>query len=106
MEEPLGQLAGGVFGGLMGGLGGGTSGISMGIGMGVFHSALVATGLIGGMVVGSYVLARTIFGRVVRDRGERMQRLMSRLAEQVAASSVRSPDVSRPAERPALDRGD
>jgi hypothetical protein len=31
---------------------------------------------------------------------------MSRLAEQVAASSVRSPDVSRPAERPALDRGD
>ena len=105
MEEPLGQLAGGLFGGLMGGLGGGTSGISMGIGMGVFHSALVASGLIGGMVVGSYVLARTIFGRVVRDRGERMQRLMSRLAEQVATTSVRTPEVSRPAERPALDRG-
>jgi hypothetical protein len=105
MEEPLGQLAGGLFGGLVGGLGGGTSGISMGIGMGVFHSALVATGLIGGMVAGSYVLARTIFGRIVRDRGERMQRLMSRLAEQVAATSVRAPQVSRPDERPALDRG-
>jgi len=105
MEEPLGQFAGGLFGGLMGGLGGGTSGIAMGIGMGVFHSALVATGLIGGMVAGSYVLARTIFGRTVRSRGERMQRLMSRLAEHVAATAVRTPEVSRPAERPALDRG-
>jgi hypothetical protein len=34
-----------------------------------------------------------------------MQRLMSRLAEHVAATAVRTPEVSRPAERPALDRG-
>jgi len=105
IEEPLGQLAGGLFGGLMGGLGGGTSGIAMGIGMGVFHSAPIAFGLIGGMVSGSYLLARTIFGRVVRDRGERMQRLMSRIAEHVAATAARTPEVSRPAERPALDQG-
>jgi predicted lipid-binding transport protein (Tim44 family) len=105
IEESLGQLAGGLFGGLMGGLGGGTSGISMGIGMGVFHSVLVATGLIGGMVAGSYLLARTIFGRMVRERGERMQQLMSRLAEHVSATAVRAPELSRPAERPALDRG-
>ena len=104
MEEPLGQLAGGLFGGLMGGLGGGTSGIAMGIGMGVFDSAAIAVGLIGGMVTGSYVLARTIFGRMARGRGERMQRLMSRLAEHVAATAVRTPEVSRPAERPALGR--
>src|SRR5215213_11680812 len=77
IEEPLGQLAGGLFGGLMGGLGGGTSGIMMGIGMGVFHSAAIAVGLIGGFVTGSYVLARTIFGRMSRGRGERMQQLMS-----------------------------
>ena len=105
MEEPLGQLAGGLFGGLMGGLGGGTSGIAMGIGMGVFHSASVAVGLIGGFVATSYVLARTIFGRMVRGRGERMQRLMSRLAEHVAATAVRTPQADRPPERPALDRG-
>lgn len=105
MEEPLGQLAGGLFGGLMGGLGGGTSGIAMGIGMGVFHSAPIAVGLIGGMVTGSYFLARTIFGRAVRGRGERMQRLMSRLAAHVAATAVRAPEVSRPAERHALDQG-
>lgn len=105
IEEPLGQLAGGLFGGLMGGLGGGSSGIAMGIGMGVFHSAAVATGLIGGMVAGSYLLARTIFGRMARSRGERMQRLMSRLAEHVAATAVRAPEVSRPVERPALDPG-
>ena len=105
MEEPLGQVAGGLFGGLMGGLGGGTSGIAMGIGMGVFHSAPIAVGLIGGMVSASYLLARTIFGRTVRSRGERMQRLMSRLAEQVAATAVRQPELGRPAERPTLDRG-
>ena len=105
MEESLGQVAGGLFGGLMGGLGGGTSGIAMGIGMGVFHSPAVAAGLIGGMVSASYLLARTIFARMVRTRGERMQRLMSRLAEQVAATAVRTPELSRPAERPALDRG-
>jgi hypothetical protein len=105
MEEPLGQLAGGLFGGLMGGLGGGTSGIAMGIGMGFFHSVPIAVGLIGGMVTGSYVLARTIFGQVARGRGERMQRLMSRIAEHVAATAARTPQVGRPAEPPALDRG-
>ena len=77
----------------------------MGIGMGVFHSAAVAVGLNGGMVSASYLLARTIFGRTVRSRGERMQRLMSRLAEHVATTAVRTPEASRPAERPALDRG-
>jgi hypothetical protein len=105
MEEPLGQFAGGLFGGLMGGLGAGTSGIAMGIGMGVFHSAPVTVGIIGGMISASYLLARTIFGRTVRTRAERMQRLMSRLAEHVASTAVRSPELSRPAERPALDRG-
>ena len=106
MEEPLGQLAGGLFGGLMGGLGGGTTGVSLGIGMGAFHSAAIAAGLMGFFVSGSYLLARTIFGRVARGRGERMQRLMSRIAEHVAATATRTPEVSRPAERPALDGGD
>jgi hypothetical protein len=34
-----------------------------------------------------------------------MQRLMSRIAEHVAATAARPPEVSRPAEPPALDRG-
>jgi hypothetical protein len=34
--------------------------------MGVFHSAGNRAGLIGGMVAGSYLLARTIFGRMAR----------------------------------------
>jgi hypothetical protein len=105
MEEPLGQLAGGLFGGLMGGLGGGSSGIAMGIGMGVFHSAPIAVGLIGSFIGGSYLLARTIFGRTVRGRGDRLQRLMSRLADHVSATALRTPDASRPAERPTLERG-
>lgn len=104
IEEPLGQFAGGLFGGLMGGLGGGTSGIAFGIGMGVFHSAPIAVGIIGGMISSSYLLARTIFGRMVRGRGDQLQRLMSRLAEQVAATAVRTSAPDRPAERPALGR--
>jgi hypothetical protein len=105
MEEPLGQLAGGLFGGLMGGLGAGTSGIWFGIAMTVFHSAAAAVPLIGGTIGASYLLARTIFGRMVRGRGERLQRLMSRLAEHVAATSASPTEMGRPAERPSLERG-
>ena len=105
IEEPVGQLAGGLFGGLMGGLGAGTSGISFGIAMTVFNSAAAAVPLIGGMIGVSYLLARTIFGRTVRSRGEQLQRLMSRLAEHVAATATRTPQVSRPAEHPSLERG-
>lgn len=105
IEEPLGQLAGGLFGGLMGGVGGGTSGIWFGVAMAVFNSAAAAVPLIGGTIGVSYLLARTIFGRTVRSRGERLQQLMSRLAEHVAATAIRAPQVSRPAERPSLERG-
>ena len=105
MVEQLSQLAGGLFGGLMGGLGAGTSGFAMGIGMGVFDSAAITVAIIAGMITGSYALARTIFGRVAKGRGERLQRLMSRLAEHVTATAARTPHVERPAERPSLERG-
>jgi hypothetical protein len=90
IEEPLGHLAGGLFGGLMGGIGGGMSGVAMGIGMGALHSAPIAVGLIGAFVSGSYLLARTVYGRMFRSRGERLQALMSRLAAHVAATTARS----------------
>ena len=105
MEEPLRQFAGGLFGTLMGGLGGGVGSIAMGIGMGTFESAPVAAGLIGAVIGGSYLLARTIFGRTVRSRGDRLQRLMSRLAERVASTSARTAEVSRPVQRPSLGQG-
>ncbi len=112
IEERLGGLAGGLFGGLMGGLGGGTTGISAGIGMGVLHSWAAFAGIWGGVVAGSYLLARTIFGRVARGRGEALQNLMSRLVEHASAAAVRAPGLARPADEPrslegggrALDR--
>ena len=106
IEEPLGPLAGGLFGGVIGGVGGAGGGVVLGIGMSLFDSMPIALGMVGGFVGASYLLARTIFGRMVRGRGERLQRLMSRLAEHVAATSVRSSEVSRPAERPSLERGE
>jgi hypothetical protein len=100
IEERLGGLAGGLFGGLMGGLGGGTTGISAGIGMGVLHSWAAFAGIWGGVVAGSYLLARTIFGRVARGRGEALQNLMSRLVEHASATAVRGPGLARPTDEP------
>ena len=106
IEERLGGLAGGLFGGLMGGVGGGTTGISAGIGMGVLHSWGAFAGIWGGVVVGSYLLARTIFGRVVRGRGEALQTLMSRLVEYASATAVQAPGLARPSEElRSLERG-
>jgi hypothetical protein len=100
IEERLGGLAGGLFGGLMGGLGGGSGGISAGIGLGALHSAAAFAGIWGGVIAGSYLLARTIFGRVVRGRGDALQNLMTRLAEHVSATAVKAPGLARPSEEP------
>jgi predicted lipid-binding transport protein (Tim44 family) len=106
IEEPLSALAGGLFGGLMGGLGGGLSGPALGIGMGAFHSGSISLALIATAVSGSYLLARTIFGRIAHGRGERLQELMSRLAEHVSATAIVPPTLERPAERASLERGE
>ena len=105
IEEPLSHLAGGLFGGLMGGMGGGLSGAAMGVGMGVFHSGFAALGLVGGVVGGAYLLARTIYGRMVQGRGDRLQELMSRLSEHVSQTAVIAPVLERPAEGRSLERG-
>jgi predicted lipid-binding transport protein (Tim44 family) len=103
IEEPLTQLAGGLFGGLMGGMGGGLSGVAFGVGMTVFDSAAAAVALIASLVSGSYLLARTVFGRMAHGRGEELQELMSRLVE--LASATTAPPPGRPAERESLERG-
>jgi len=106
IEERLGGLAGGLFGGLMGGLGGGSGGISAGIGLGALHSAAAFASIWGGVIAGSYLLARTIFGRVARGRGEALQNLMSWLVEHASATAVRAPGLARPAdESRALEGG-
>ncbi len=106
IEERLGGLAGGLFGGLMGGLGGGMAGIAAGIGIGVLHSGPAFAGIWVSIIGSSYVLARTIYGRVVRGRGDALQNLMSRLSEHVSATAVRTPGLARPADEPrALEGG-
>jgi hypothetical protein len=100
IEERLAGLAGGLFGGLMGGLGGGSGGISAGIGLGVLHSAAAVAGIWGSVIAGSYLLARTIFGRIARGRGDALQNLMARLVEHVSATAARVPGLARPADEP------
>jgi hypothetical protein len=100
VEEPLGPLAGALFGGVMGGMGGGLTGPAIAVGAAAFHSAILATGFAGAAIGGSYLLARTIYGRVVRRRGDRLQELMSRLAEHASATAVRAPGLPRSPEEP------
>jgi hypothetical protein len=100
IEEPLGPLAGGLFGGLMGGMGGGLMGPAIAVGAAAFHSAIVATGLVGVAVGSSYLLARTIYGNIVRRRGEKLHELMSRLVEHASATAVRAPGLARPTDEP------
>ena len=84
----------------MGGMGGGLTGPAIGVGVGAFHSASLAFGLVGAAISGSYLLARTIYGRIVRGRGERLHELMSRLVEHASATAVRAPGLSRPVQEP------
>jgi hypothetical protein len=87
IEEHMGALAGGIFGGAAG-IGGGFTGPAIGVGMGALHSGVAAVGMVGVVVSGVYLLARTIYGRVTRRRGEQLQALMSRLAAHVATTAV------------------
>lgn len=90
-EESLRSVAGGLFGGLMGAVGGGTTGLSLGVGVGVMHSALVAGGMWASIFGGSYVLARTIFGRVARKRGDRLRAVVDTIAEHITATAMIAP---------------
>jgi len=100
IEERLGPLAGGLFGGLLGGMGGGLTVPVTVIGAALTHSAILATGLGGVMISGSYLLARTIYGKIVRGRGEKLHELMSRLVDHASATAVREPGLARPSEEP------
>lgn len=83
IEESLSQLAGGVFGGGMGGFGGGASGLGFGLGMGVLHSAAVATGIVGGILLVSYAGARGLFSVLAGRRKRQLEQLRDRLAEHI-----------------------
>lgn len=95
IEEPVGQLAGGLFLGLMGGIGMGLMPL-VGVGGGYLGMSVagpgfaiaVAIAACGAFVGGTYLLARTIFNRIVSRRGETLQALMSRLVEHVTAAGT------------------
>jgi hypothetical protein len=100
IEERLGPLAGGLFGGLLGGMGGGLTVPVTVIGAALTHSAILATGLGGVIISGSYLLARTIYGKIVRGRGEKLHELMSRLVEHASTTAVPAPGLARPSGEP------
>ncbi|HEV2749788.1 MAG TPA: hypothetical protein VGV12_04615 [Gemmatimonadales bacterium] len=76
---------GGLFGGIVGGLGGGGGGTALGVIGGAFHNIGMALATAGVVLVGSGLLARTIFRSVVRQRSRGLHRLLDALAEATTA---------------------
>ena len=85
IEERFGNLAGGLFGGIVGGVGGGGGGTALGVIGGAFHNLGMALAAAGVAVIGSVLLARTIFRGVVRQRSRELHRLLDALAEETTA---------------------
>jgi hypothetical protein len=85
IEERFGNLVGGLFGGIVGGVGGGGGGTAMGVIGGALHNIPAAVAAAGVALVGSFLLTRTIFRKVVRYRSAELHRLLDALAEQAAA---------------------
>lgn len=85
IEERFGNLVGGLFGGIVGGVGGGGGGTALGVIGGAFHSIGLALATAGAALVGSFLLARTIFRAVVRQRARQLGQLLDALVEQVGA---------------------
>src|SRR6478735_1285284 len=91
IEEPVSQVARALFAVSMGGIGMGLMPL-VGVGGGVIGTNLVGPAAAGAAAIGAgaaflggtYLFARTMFARIVSSRGETLQDLMSRLAEQVA----------------------
>ena len=81
-EEDMSKSAGEIFGSVMAAGGAGVGVGSMGITMGAMHSPVLALAVTGSVVMGAYTLARTIFGRKVRQRAEELERLTGTLAAQ------------------------
>lgn len=85
IEERFGNLVGGLFGGIVGGVGGGGGGTALGVIGGAFHNLGLALATAGAMLVGSFLLARTIFRGMVRQRTRQLGQLLDALVEQTAA---------------------
>ncbi|HYL54950.1 MAG TPA: hypothetical protein VEU73_05175 [Gemmatimonadales bacterium] len=85
IEERFGNLLGGLMGGIVGGLGGGGGGAAIGVIGGAFHQIGLGLAAAGVAIVGSFVLARTIFRGVVHRRARELSRLLDALVEQATA---------------------
>lgn len=96
--EDLSQLSGGIYGGIMGGVGGGVGGPSLAVAIALTHSALVAVPVFGGIVLGAYTLARTIFTRLSRKRQAELRTTVEAVAAKAreCIAARRLPRASEP----------
>lgn len=89
IEERYGPVAGALFGGILGGGGGGLGfGLGLAIGQSLGSLAL-SIALPAGAVGGAYLLARTIYRKVVGDRRKAATRLVEQVGEFVELYGVK-----------------
>jgi hypothetical protein len=96
IEEPMQQVAVALFAGSMGGIG---MGVMPLVGVGAGTAASMAIGTAGAIAIagaacvgflgGIYGIARYAYGRIVHNRSEKLQQLMSRLVDHVSATAVK-----------------
>jgi serine/threonine protein kinase len=104
LEEPLMEVAGGLFGGMFGGGGGATVGISLGVGIGDMHMPVLAATV---AIVGAaswYLGARSIFVNVGNNRERALEGLADRLAEHVARTGRPARELDDGGAPPLLGR--
>jgi hypothetical protein len=91
ITERLSPLIGGLFGGIVGGAGGGVGGAAAGVIGGVLGSAWGGLLAAAAAVVGSWLLARTIFVRIARRRHEQLADLAAALTAEAERLAPPSP---------------
>jgi eukaryotic-like serine/threonine-protein kinase len=101
--EDLTQISGGILGGITGGVGGGVGGASFGITLALTKTALIAAPVFGGIVLGAYTLARTIFTYISGKRERELRGTIESVAERVR-ECVAARRLPRAAENRRLGR--
>ncbi|MFV8752925.1 hypothetical protein ACNOYE_20460 [Nannocystaceae bacterium ST9] len=93
-DEKLGNLIGGLFGGIVGGVGGGGMGL---IAIPIVFAPWSVPLFVGGVLGGSFALARTIFRSKAAQRSGELERLLTRMIE--VCEECLDPPLELPAPR-------
>jgi serine/threonine-protein kinase len=86
VEERLGALAGALYGGIVGGTTGGLGALAFGLTANATHSYIAGAAAVGGVILSTFSLARTILSGIKDARAKQLEELREELVTEVRAS--------------------